>query len=70
ATSAYDYVIIGGGATGLSLAVRLSEDPTRTVVVLEAGNSPNITNLRLNSNNFGTTNDWLVPLLHPSYLLN
>ncbi|KAF8172240.1 hypothetical protein K438DRAFT_1981691 [Mycena galopus ATCC 62051] len=39
ATSAYDYVIIGGGATGLALAVRLSEDPTRTVVVLEAGNS-------------------------------
>ncbi|KAJ6522733.1 hypothetical protein B0H19DRAFT_1202486 [Mycena capillaripes] len=58
----YDYVIIGGGATGLPLAVRLSEDPTKTVVVLEAGNSgignPNITNLRLNAGNFGTANDW------------
>ncbi|KAF7373955.1 alcohol dehydrogenase [Mycena sanguinolenta] len=62
ATSTYDYVIVGGGATGLSLAVRLSEDPTKTIVVLEAGNSgignPNITNLRLNANNFGTANDW------------
>ena len=38
AATTYDYVIVGGGATGLSLAVRLSEDPTKTVVVLEAGN--------------------------------
>lgn len=38
ATNVSDYVIVGGGATGLSLAVRLSEDPNRTVVVLEAGN--------------------------------
>ncbi|KAJ7772352.1 hypothetical protein B0H16DRAFT_1769146 [Mycena metata] len=58
----YDYVIVGGGATGLSLAVLLSEDSNRTVAVLEAGASgignPNITNLRLNANNFGTANDW------------
>ncbi|KAJ7737626.1 GMC oxidoreductase-domain-containing protein [Mycena maculata] len=58
----YDYVVVGGGATGLSLAVRLSEDPTKSVVVLEAGASgignPNITNLRLNAGNFGTANDW------------
>ncbi|KAJ7607725.1 hypothetical protein FB45DRAFT_947590 [Roridomyces roridus] len=58
----YDYAIVGGGATGLALGVRLSEDPTKKVVVLEAGESgignPNITNLRLNSNNFGTPNDW------------
>ncbi|KAJ7114555.1 hypothetical protein C8R43DRAFT_1156578, partial [Mycena crocata] len=54
----YDYVVVGGGATGLSLAVRLSEDPSKSVVVLEAGASPNITNLRLNAGNFGTANDW------------
>ncbi|KLO15577.1 alcohol oxidase [Schizopora paradoxa] len=33
----FDYVIIGGGTSGLALAARLSEDPATTVLVLEAG---------------------------------
>ncbi|KAJ7431056.1 GMC oxidoreductase [Mycena galericulata] len=37
----FDYVIIGGGTTGLAVASRLSEDPTITVLVIEAG-EPNI----------------------------
>ncbi|KAJ6021747.1 glucose-methanol-choline oxidoreductase [Penicillium herquei] len=32
-----DYVIVGGGTAGLVLAARLSEDPTKSIVVLEAG---------------------------------
>lgn len=37
AASTFDYLIAGGGTAGLTLAARLTEDPTITVGVIEAG---------------------------------
>lgn len=38
-TQQYDYVIVGGGVTGLIVANRLTEDKTKTVLVIEGGDN-------------------------------
>jgi choline oxidase len=39
AESVFDYIVVGGGASGAPLAARLAEDPNSTVCLIEAGPS-------------------------------
>ncbi|KAG8405571.1 hypothetical protein J3458_022217 [Metarhizium acridum] len=70
-TSKYDYIIIGGGTSGLVVANRLSEDSNVSVLVIEAGNSvlnnPNVTNVGGYGLAFGTDIDWQYKSVNQTY---
>ncbi|TCD71169.1 hypothetical protein EIP91_012117 [Steccherinum ochraceum] len=49
----FDYIIVGGGTAGLTLAARLTEDATRSVLVLESGSENAADPIILQLSSFG-----------------
>jgi choline dehydrogenase-like flavoprotein len=78
ASTAFDFVIVGGGPAGLLVANRLSADPNMTVAVIEAGdsayNNPNVTRLPQSIAEFspgiGTQVDWRYTSTPQKYASN
>lgn len=70
----YDYIVVGGGTSGLVVANRLSEDPSVSVLVIEKGDSV-LTNENVTSPNgyglaFGTEIDYAYPTTPQKYANN
>ena len=58
----YDYIVVGGGLTGTTVAARLAEDSTHTVLLIEAGGddrtNPQVYDIYQYGAAFGGPLDW------------
>lgn len=72
--SHFDFIVLGGGTAGLVVANRLSEDPSVTVAVVEAGtyqfHNPNVTNTTLLGLGKDTDIDWQYKTAPQIYAAN
>jgi choline dehydrogenase-like flavoprotein len=73
--AAVDYIIVGGGTSGLVLAARLSENPELQIIVLEAGpdrtSDPRVSDPNVWPALLGTELDWqtkTVPQVNLSWI--
>lgn len=70
----YDYVVVGGGTSGLTVANRLSEIANISVAVIEAGSSVldnvNVTDVSGYGNSLGTDIDWAYETVPQTYASN
>jgi len=68
ASQTFDYVVVGGGLTGITVAARLAENPSVSVLVIEAGQD-NRWDQRVQSiytfrQAVGSELDWAWPMDH------
>lgn len=70
----YDYVVVGGGTSGLVVANRLSEDASVSVLVVEQGDSvyddPTVTDVNGYGLAFGSDLDYAFPTVPQAYANN
>jgi hypothetical protein len=61
----FDYIVVGGGLTGTTVAARLAEDPTVTVLMIEVGsdnrNDSRVFDIYEYGQAFGTELTWSWP---------
>jgi choline dehydrogenase len=64
----FDYVVVGGGLTGITVAARLAENPSVSVLVVEAGQDnrwdERVKNIYTYGQAFGSELDWSWPIDH------
>lgn len=67
----YDYIIVGGGTAGLTVANRLSDDPSVSILVIEPGqaefDNPDVTDISRLAYTYDSPIDWAYKTTEQSF---